>query len=388
MNNERIVALLGVTVDFTVPLLFPLAKEMQKIGWDVHLVSSSGQNSYSIPVGEGLSHHQIQMNREPSFYSDFRALLQWLRLVSNLKPDVALIGTPKASLLGLLACWIHRVPLRVYHLRGLRLESENGLLRSVLKKFEAITSGLSHFVLSVSPSLKSRYDGLGISDPKKTIVLGRGSSIGVNLKRFEYGRQLSSIERLRTQNELGLRPNIPVVGFFGRITEEKGIATFIEALESPLLDSVVFQVLVVGPDESQGLWTKLKDQSSRTIIEVGHHTQIEKLYALLDVLCLPTHREGLPNVALEAQASGVPVVTTDATGAIDSVLHGVTGVVIKTHSRNELALALALLLNTPALRATMGQNGRRWVSENFAQEAVISKQIELLKSELRRRKSR
>lgn len=387
MSSGRIVALLGVTVDFTLPLLLPLANEMRKTGWDVHLVSSGGVNSSTMLGEEGLSHHQIEMNRHPSLSSDLRALLQWLRLVAALRPDLAVIGTPKASLLGLLACWVHRIPLRVYHLRGLRLESEHGVLRSVLTEFEKLTAWLSHIVLCVSPSLKNRYDALGISDSRKTIVLGRGSSIGVNLERFEDGRQLTSAEKLQTQNELGLHPNIPVVGFFGRLTEEKGIATLIEALESPLLDSVEFQVLVVGPDESQGLWPKLRDQSSRTIIEVGHHTQIEKLYALLDVLCLPTYREGLPNVALEAQASGVPVVTTDATGAVDSVLNGVTGVVVTTQARNELALALALLLNSPSLRKSMGQNGRVWVSENFPQEEVISKQIKLLKSELQRRAS-
>jgi len=96
---------------------------------------------------------------------------------------------------------------------------------------------------------------------------------------------------------------------------------------------------------------------------------------LLDIFCLPTLREGLPNVALEAQASGVPVITTDATGSIDAVLHGVTGMVVQKGNSQALAEALKSLITNTALRTTLAQNSREWVMKNFDSRLVLKRQI-------------
>jgi glycosyltransferase involved in cell wall biosynthesis len=96
---------------------------------------------------------------------------------------------------------------------------------------------------------------------------------------------------------------------------------------------------------------------------------------LIDVLCLPTLREGLPNVALEAQASGVPVITTNATGAIDSVENEATGLVVRTGHAPELAEALARVLSDPHYRATLGSNARPWVMHRFLSSTVISSNV-------------
>ena len=90
----------------------------------------------------------------------------------------------------------------------------------------------------------------------------------------------------------------------------------------------------------------------------------------MDVFCLPTHREGFPNVVLEASASGLPVVTTDATGAVDSIEDGRTGLLYRTGDSAHLAKALGWLLRHPEEAVRMGRTGRSFVMENYDQAAV------------------
>jgi glycosyltransferase involved in cell wall biosynthesis len=88
------------------------------------------------------------------------------------------------------------------------------------------------------------------------------------------------------------------------------------------------------------------------------------------VLALPTYREGFPNVPLEAQAAGVPVVTTRVTGAVDSVLDGVTGKLVAAQDVSALAEALMELLGNPERRKRMGKVASAWVEHRFRRELV------------------
>jgi lipopolysaccharide/colanic/teichoic acid biosynthesis glycosyltransferase len=93
-------------------------------------------------------------------------------------------------------------------------------------------------------------------------------------------------------------------------------------------------------------------------------------YALMNVLALPTYREGFPNVPLEAQSSAVPVVTTTATGAVDSVLDGITGRLAPPGDEAALAAALHELLIDPEKSRRMGRAAADWVRARFRQEVV------------------
>ncbi len=90
----------------------------------------------------------------------------------------------------------------------------------------------------------------------------------------------------------------------------------------------------------------------------------------MDVLALPTSREGFPNVVLEANASGKPAVVTWATGAVDSVIDGVTGCIVPVGDAIALADALARLLESPALAREMGENARKRVATEFQPERI------------------
>jgi glycosyltransferase involved in cell wall biosynthesis len=94
-------------------------------------------------------------------------------------------------------------------------------------------------------------------------------------------------------------------------------------------------------------------------------------YRAMDVMVLPTWREGFPNVVLEAASSGIPVVTTLCTGSRDAVVPEVTGLLIPPGYPEAISEAVLKLLRDPARRRRMGEAARAWVVEHFANERVL-----------------
>ena len=105
-----------------------------------------------------------------------------------------------------------------------------------------------------------------------------------------------------------------------------------------------------------------------SVMWVGWREDLQSLYPVFDVLAFPSYREGLPNVVLEAQAAGVPVVAYAATGTSDAVLDGVTGVLVEVGSVRALSGAIEVMLKDEARRKEMGRAAQRWVATEFSQD--------------------
>lgn len=342
-----------------------------KRGWDVHVVSSPGPLLDELSSADGVTTHGITMSREPSLFQDLRALAAWVRLLRRVRPNLLSVGTPKAGLLGGIAGLVTRVPHRVYLVRGLRLESATGPRRMVLALLEKVASSCAHRILAVSHSLRTRATALKLMPPDKVVVLGAGSSNGVETALYSRERFVDA-DLSRTSRALGLVPGIPVVGFVGRLTKDKGLEVLGEArliLERMKVD---YQLLIVGgiDDLSGARMLEAVRSTGRPALFSGQVENPELYYQLMDVLCLPTLREGFPNVVLEAAAAGVPTVTTTATGAIDSVIHGQTGLIATVGSAESLSDQLALLLDDSGLRLRMGANATLRVKDCFERGAV------------------
>lgn len=361
--------LLAVTSDVSLILMRGFPEYLVERGWDVHIVSAPGEQLRRLTAFPGLETHPLAMTREPSPFRDLMALIRWIRLLRALEPDIVSAGTPKAGLLGMLAGRLVGVPHRVYHLRGLRMETFRGARRHVLAATERLAASSASRVLSVSKSLMSEAVDLGLVDPTKILVLGAGSSNGVDVANFDRRRfSERSVRRLR--EGLGLVEGVPVIGFVGRLTADKGLATLIGARRFLVERGVDHQLLIVGDDNlsSTGAGLVEAPEGGRASVLTGHVADAAIYYQLMDVLCLPTHREGFPNVVLEAAASRVPAVTTTATGARDSVQDGRTGYLVSVGSAAELGSRLRALLEDEPLRRNMGDEAYRVVVEDFGRE--------------------
>lgn len=370
-NQSRPVILMAVTAEVSLRLMAGFPAYLAAKGWDVHVVSSPGPNLDRLGEETVINIHPLPMKRHPSPLADFVALVKWIGLLRRIRPDVVSVGTPKAALLGGIAAWTTGVRHRVYMLRGLRLETSTGAQRAVLTAMEKLSIRAAHEVLSVSASLRQRAIELHLVAPEKIRVLGAGSSNGVDLGAFTTERfaqpEIESLKR-----SLGIVDDVPVIGFVGRLAKDKGLDVFADALVRLSDAGVEYQVLVVGGNDGAPTELRRATPGSQSPIMVGQVDDSAIYYRLMDVLCLPTLREGFPNVVLEAAASGVPAVTTTATGAVDSVVHGRTGLIAEVRSAEDLARKLGSILTDSELRAELGEAARQWVATSFARPQVWS----------------
>ena len=369
-DRERIV--LGATVGRSLSVLDGLPQHLAHLGWDVHVVSSGGAELEALGALPGVTATALSMERDPSPLRDLVSLWAWLRYLRRTRPTVLFVGTPKAALLALLAGAVMRVPRRVYILRGLRLESARGVVRIGLEAMERLTCRLAHVVVSVSPSLRAKALELGIVEESKIRVLGAGSSNGVDLVRFRPRPRATHL------GDLQLAGDVPVVGFVGRLTRDKGLSTLAEARRTLLENELDHQLLIVGGVDGDADSLAELTSTGRPAVQIGHVPDTAPYYALMDVVVLPTLREGFPNTVLEASASGRPVITTDATGAVDSVVPGRTGLVVPTADPPALAAAIEAVLADVELADRLGRGGRRHVEEHFARADVWDRLVDVL----------
>lgn len=345
---------------------------LRRAGFDVTVISSPGPGLDEARLLQHANTIPLPIMREIRPLRDLLSLYRFWRAVRDLRPDVVNVGTPKAGLLGGIAAWLNRVPCRFYTLHGLRHETTGGLKGAVLWLCERIACACAHRVICVSESLRERAVAIGIVERSRTVVLGSGSCNGVDVRRFAPSEILLRRAAL-IRSQWGIPPDSPVLGFVGRLTRDKGIPELVEAYERLQADVSDLRLLLVGDYESgdpihSGLRRKI--ETAPHIHRSGFVKEIEVYYHVMDVLVLPTYREGFGNAILEAHAAGKPVVGTRATGVVDAVIDGVTGILVPIGDSVALADACARILRDPDLANAMGRAGCERVLREFQQEMV------------------
>jgi glycosyltransferase involved in cell wall biosynthesis len=372
MSNHRIRVLHAVTDPMSTILMRGQLAYLKANGFDPVILSGPGKELEKISQKEGYPAHSVAMKREIAPGYDLRALFEISRLLRRIQPMICNAGTPKAGLLVGLAAWLTRVPCRVYTLRGLRLETARGWKRMILTLTEKIACFTAHRVVCVSASLRERAIALGLVARQKTVLLGAGSSNGVDPSRFEPTPEKSALAA-GLREKLGIRPHQPVIGFAGRFTRDKGLPELVTAFQAIRSKRPETILLLIGDyEDGDPVPKNIRDaiELDAGVRRIGFTSQMELYYLVMNLFVLPTHREGFPNTVLEAQAAGLPVITTDATGAIDAVDSGITGVITPVGDAAKLAEAALSLLSDPIRMQSMGRLGRERILRKFRNEAL------------------
>lgn len=375
-SRKRI--LLAVTSPLSCVFFRGTLQHLQNNGFDVTLVSSPGALLDSVAFKEGAATRVVAMEREIKPVRDLISLWRMYGVMWGIRPTLVDVSTPKAGLLGGLAAFLARVPNRIYTLRGLRLETASGWKRKILWLTEWMACRCAHHVVCNSPSLRKRAIELKLVEAHKASVLQNGSR-GVDVEHFHPKRR-KQIETKSLRQALGIAEDQFVIGFVGRFVKDKGIRELVQAFQQMSTSYPEARLLLVGDFETgdpveEAIQGEI--ESNRNIIRTGFIGDAAPYYALMNILALPTYREGFPGVPLEAQASGVPVVTTMATGAIDSVVNGETGFVVPVGDATTLAQRMTTLLNHPELCERMGADGRKRMEREFRREDIWRAQTEM-----------
>ncbi len=358
----------GITHPQTCVVVASRYRALREAGFRVVLVASPGPLLDRLAADEGLERIAVPMRRGIAPVHDLISLLRLWRVLRRLRPEMTEFSTPKAGLLGSIASFLSGVPVRVYLLRGLRLETISGIQRRILAAAEKMAVCCSHFVLCNSKSLLAEALALSLTPGEKLKLVGNGSSHGVDFAHFAPGPSA-------LRQRLKIPDCAPVIGFVGRLTRDKGVPELMEAFDRLLKVAPQARLLLVGWfDESEDALDgdlQAYIRSHPNVLCTGFVKDTAPWYRAMDMMVLPTWREGFPNAVLEAAASEVPVITTLATGARDAVVPEVTGLLIPPGRPEAIYEAILDLLRSESRRRAMGTAARRWAIENFSEEHVL-----------------
>ncbi len=341
-------------------------------GFEVHLASSSGPLLADTGRREGVRTWEIALTRRITLLSDLWALAQFTMLFRRLKPHVLHAHTPKAGLISMLAGWITGVPVRIYTIHGFPHMEAKPLMRFLLRLCEKLTCRLSHRALCVSPSLLKFAQQEGFPKKSKMQALLYGSVNGIDTEHFNPAL-FNHEDRKKIRAEYGIPAQAQVMGYVGRLVIDKGIIEMADAWDKLREQFPDLHLLMVGPTETtedQAIHIRKRLEKDPRVHWTGFFLDIPRILTAMDLLVLPSYREGFGYAPLEAAAMELPSVATRIIGLYDAVVDGETGILIKQKNTEALVAAVKHLLDNPQLRDKMGQAGRRRVLDKFRQEMI------------------
>ena len=338
-----------------------------------HVITSPGDEVARFEAREGVPVHAVDMQRRVTPLRDLRAVCEMFRLFRRLRPAVVNASTPKGGLLGMIAAWAARAPVRVYVMRGLPLMTAAGPRRALLRWTEKISCALAHRVICISPSLRAVAIAERLSAPAKLTVIGAGSSNGVDAERRFNPQRIGQDVRRETRAAAGIPPDALVLGFIGRVVRDKGIRELEAAWRRVSQRFPWLRLLMVGTPEPgdpppADVWERLK--SDPRVHLAGQVDDVPRWYAAMDLLVFPTYREGFGNVVLEAAAMGLPVVATSIPGVVDALKDGETGTLVPAGDADALAAAIVRYVESEELRRRHGQAGRERALRDFRPDDI------------------
>lgn len=302
--------------------------------------------------------------------SDLRAARGLWRILRSERPDVLHTHNPKPGVYGRVVGRLAGVPRVVHTTHGLYADPGDPLPRRLLVyAIEAFASRWSHVELVQNPEDLALMRRWHLASSRKLRLLGNG----VDLDRF---RPATAEDRTMVRAELGLADDDVVVGLVCRLVAEKGVPELIAAIGRL---GPPFRLLLVGPHDPEKADAVtpalLEEARAGGAVVPGHRDDVERLYAAMDVFCLPSHREGFPRAAMEAAASGLPVVATDIRGGRQVVEPGRTGELVPVRDTAALVEALRPLAEA-ARRARLGAAGREKAIADFDETTVVARVLQ------------
>lgn len=371
---SRPAVVFGMNSLFAVRQFLPEVMEaVRHKGFEVLVIAPTPSSAADDPRlgGPGVSIRTISMRREIAPISDLKALIEIYRILRTLRPVIANMSTPKMGLVGGLAAWLARVPHRIYTLRGLRYETTHLWKRLLLKWCERAACGAAHHVLCISRSVRDSVLRDRLTRPDKAIILDRRGSEGIAIPP---PGQKNDDEALRRR--IGIPVGGRVLGFVGRLTRDKGVRELVECVKILNQEGRQVHLLLLGEFERGDPVDSATEQWIRS--DPGCHwlgfvPEPGPYFKLMDVFVLPTYREGLPKVLLEAAVAGTPVVSTRVSGVVDIIEDGRTGLLVPSGDPVQLAGAVRRLLCNGALANRLSVAAKTLVKEEFDNSVYLER---------------
>lgn len=367
-------------VAFFVSHRLPIALAAQRAGFEVNLLTGQpGSVSMEQSAVDTLITAQVTHQRVAFGSSSINPVIEAWGLVQLIgcillnKPDLVHCASPKGLLYGGIAARLCGVKALVLAVSGMGFafteSKQGGVLRKWIAKIYQlmIAIPLRHKNLQVIVQNKDDYSALMNSGLISTHQLTLIPGSGVDLAAF-----LPAV----------IKDKLPMVVLPARMLLDKGVIEFVEAVKLVKLEFPYWRFILAGAADYQNPSAvsveQLSDWQHQGIIEwLGHVEDMLPYFKQASIVCLPSYREGMPKVLLEAAAAGCAVITTDTIGCRDAIIAGETGDLIPLKDSGALVNALRLLIRDVKRRESYGCAGRKLAIEKFGLDVVIEQTLKI-----------
>mgnify|MGYP003956022893 FL=1 len=298
---------------------------------------------------------------------DLLNIIKLIFIFRKEKPDLIHNVALKTILIGSLAALFSRNAVVVNAFTGLGyVFSSNQFQAKVIRLFikpifRLVMRRRNYWTIFQNPDDLNLFNDLGLIEPDRSMLI-RGS--GVNTSEFS---------QIIDTNE------IPVVMLASRMLWDKGVGEFVGAAKRLREENIKAKFVIVGDIDKENPMsipvTTIKQWVSEGYIDwEGHSNRMPETLSSASIVCLPSYREGLPKVLLEAAAVGRPLIATDVPGCREIVKNGENGILVKLKNIDSLYNAIKLLVLNKEMRQLMGECSRRLVESELSSD-IINTQI-------------
>jgi glycosyltransferase involved in cell wall biosynthesis len=356
------------------------SNRLSSIGYKTTVLASSSAQLDELSHSEAVERLTVDIPRCISPARDLRALWEICMIMRRLSPDLVLLSGPKAIFLGGMASWLCGVPKRIAVYHGMRQETLRPPLLWLIDFCDRVSFACASKILAVSPSLRELVIKRGLVGANKIGVTGHGTANGVDTKRFAL-TPASVARAAKLKQELMIPGNAPVIGYVGRLTEDKGIADAYAAFCQLREAHPSVHLVLIGQNEMHSiegdcLLERMRGDSQVRI--VGHVNDVVSYLHIMWAQVFPSAREGFGMAIAEASALGVPTVAYDVTGVRDAIVDGETGALVPHGSIESLVSALAAYLKSNELRKRHGSAGMLRVRELYSPDRTWNAYLEAI----------
>jgi len=348
----------------------PIALAAKAEGHEVHVATAEGKAVDDIKA-YGFPFHVLPLSRSGrNLLHEMICIISIYCLFRSIKPDLVHLVTIKPVLYGGIAARLARIQAVVAAVSGLGfvfLASgfKARLIRAIVKVFYRFALGHKNLrVIFQNMDDRDLLVAMNVLPVNKAVMI-RGS--GANLSTCRYVPEPEGVL---------------VVAMASRLLKDKGVWEFVSAAKEVHERGIKSQFVLVG-DVDQGNPASLSlaniesIKQSGYVVVSGYCTDIASFFATVHVVVLPSYREGLPKVLVEAAACGRAVVTTDVPGCRDAIIPDRTGLLVPAYDSHALADAIIRLLEQPLLRQSMGAAGRVLAEDEFDIKRITRKHLDI-----------
>jgi glycosyltransferase involved in cell wall biosynthesis len=313
-----------------------------------------------------------EMRRDPGFRHDRSAYLRLKSIMKEFKPHIVHTHASKAGALGRRAAIRMNIPVVVHTFHGHVFHSYFGKWKTLLfKSIEKRLASRSSAIIAISETQKKELsEDHRICNTDKIAVV----PLGFDLLRFKDSKLK---HRQQTRAKFSIREDEVAVAIVGRLVPVKNHKLFLEVVQILSQEiKIPVKFFIVGDGtERQTLEREIEAMVLPEHIQIIMTSWIKDIAVFnagVDVICLTSNNEGTPVSLIEAQAAGIPVISTDVGGVRDVVCDGKTGYVVAKNNVTIFAEKLRSLIEDKNKREIMSQNGWSFVEDKFHYTRLVS----------------